>query len=131
MLYKQTMYAISLRHLSGIQKGIQSSHAITEYANEFEKTKEYKQWSREDKTEVLLQVNSSDDLKKIIETLTGLEHKFAVFHEPDIYNVVTSVSFLLDEVMQGSKPDPNPGIFMNRMKLYYITYISKLALATN
>lgn len=97
MGFKQKMYAISLRHFSPMQKGIQSNHAIIEYSNEYFNTPKYTQWSRIDKYDILLEINTSDDLMHLIKTLKEFNHPHMVFREPDVFDIITSVAFLLDE----------------------------------
>lgn len=95
--HQQRMYCIVLRHLSGIQKGIQSAHAIIEYSNFFFRSKEYKRWARKDKTLIVLEVNSSQELEGILRELRELNHPIKEFIEPDINNSITTIAFLLNE----------------------------------
>lgn len=91
------MYCLVLRHLSPIQKGIQSAHAIVEYANQYRNTPEYERWAFYDKTIVMLDVHSSTDLNGACETLFENGWPSACFSEEDLYNATTAVCFLADE----------------------------------
>ena len=91
------MYALVLRQLNAINKGIQAAHCCLEYANSFGNTKEYQSYIQNDKTLILLDGGTSVDLKEIINKLVENEIKFEVFSEPDLDGIVTSVCFLADE----------------------------------
>ena len=94
---KYRMYALVLRQLNAINKGIQAAHCCLEYANSFGSTKEYQSYIQNDKTLILLDGGTSVDLKEIINKLIENEIKFEVFSEPDLDDIVTSVCFLADE----------------------------------
>jgi hypothetical protein len=89
------MYSIVLRHLSGIQKGIQSSHSIVEFQLKYGQSDAYERWAKTDKTIVVLEAGTTAQLEKVMRRLKRFKIPFAVFHEPDIGNVITSVSFLI------------------------------------
>jgi len=101
------MYGFVPFHLSGIQKGIQFSHAINEYEIEYGNTPEYRLWSRIDKTMILLNGGISNDntiyspeefynLPDIFENLSSRAINVAFFREPDLSNIMTCVCFLAD-----------------------------------
>lgn len=95
---KYRMYVLVTRHLSPIQKGIQGAHAIVEYSRYHGDTKEYKAWSENDKTIVMLDMHSVDDLVgKACATLYEAEFPYAAFTEMDLGNITTAVAFLADE----------------------------------
>jgi hypothetical protein len=91
------MYCVAMRHLSGIQKGIQAAHAIVHYSNKFGKTSEYYQWSRKDESITLLEIHSNKEMEKAVRKLKrlGIEN-IAIFKEPDLCDVPT-IAFLVDE----------------------------------
>lgn len=97
MSKEHRMYCVVLRHLSGIQKGIQSAHAIVEYSNTHKEDKNYIQWATIDKTLILLEVNSTNELTKLYVDLIKITHKVCSFYEPDINNSITAIAFLLDD----------------------------------
>lgn len=99
------MYSITMRHLSGIQKGIQALHSTVEYSNLFGNTEAWKKWSTIDKTKIVLEGNmySEDGYQEpfniyyFIKLLETAGIPFAIFKEPDFSNAFTSVSFILDK----------------------------------
>lgn len=93
----QKMYSVAMRHLSGIQKGIQSGHSVVEFQLKHGESKQYKRWARKDKTMIVLEANTSSQLDKLMRKLRQFRIPYAPFREPDLDNIVTSVSFLIDE----------------------------------
>lgn len=117
MKYKQVMYVVAMRHLSGIQKGIQGgNHAAMELALKSWDTKEFQQWIRRDKTLMVLQCNTTDHLEKTFKKLKKLGVVVADFHEPDFGNTLTAIAFLLDERVfnAGKYPDVDGDILALR-----------------
>ena len=53
-VYEQRMYSLVLRQLNPIQKGVQTTHSVVEYANKYGFDKEYRQWAETDKTLIIL-----------------------------------------------------------------------------
>lgn len=97
------MYVLDERHLSPLDKGIQSAHAICEYYNivsqenkeDFEK---YKRWALEDKTIVILNGGTVKDLNSIISLMYEKNiNNIGIFHEIDLDNIVTAIAILVDE----------------------------------
>lgn len=111
MELKQRMYHFVLYSLSGIQKGIQAYHSAIEFQLKYGHTLEYKRWAEIDKTVILLDGGTSNSqnldfysggeykgsMQTIVESLIGIDVPFAVFHEPDLNNAMTSIAFLVDE----------------------------------
>lgn len=94
----QRMYCLTLYNLSPIQQGIQSAHAIVEYARAFGHRKEYLDWSGEDKTIIILNGGSSIKLKEHMDYLIDNQLvDLAFFKEPDLFNGITACCFLADE----------------------------------
>src|SRR4051812_24713914 len=91
------MYSIVLRHLSGIQKGIQHGHAKDMYEKDFSQFAEYKQWLNNDVTVVVLECHSCQQLRDAIGLLEYNGVYYSVFTEPDLDNIPTAVSFLAEE----------------------------------
>lgn len=95
---RQRMYSIVLYNLSPIQQGIQTTHAIVEYAQTYFLSPEYQRWANFDKTLIILNGGSSIKMKVHMEYLQMNEIvKFVAFKEPDLYDGVTAFSFLADE----------------------------------
>lgn len=102
------MYGLVAYQLSEIQKGIQFGHAVVEYANKFGQTEEYKKWSKQDKTFIILNGGTTNDTKvdngvphgtlnQHIDNIMLQGVNYAKFREPDLQNAVTAVVFLVDE----------------------------------
>lgn len=91
------MYAIAMRHLSGIQKGIQSWHAGQHYANKYGDSKEFKQWATQDETIIILEAGTDTMLTKAMAKLRKHGVKVAEFREPDFSNAITAIAFVIDE----------------------------------
>ena len=94
---KYKMYVLVERHLSAIDKGIQAGHAIAEYCNKYTDYEDFKQWVDKDKTIVLLNGGSVNDLEKIHRTLTDNDINVAVFWEEDLAYINTAICFIADE----------------------------------
>lgn len=94
---KLTMVSIVMRHLSGIQKGIQSGHADKRYIRENWTDEDLQQWIQTNETVWVLQVNTTDDLMQAYNELLEYGVKVALFNEPDLSSV-PSICFLVDEV---------------------------------
>lgn len=94
--YTYRMYCFVERHLSPLDKGIQSAHSIVEYAN-VNKIEEYTIWANRDKTIIILNGGTTIDLKKLDKELVlkGIPH--SIFLEEDLDNAMTCVSILVDE----------------------------------
>ena len=112
-LYHYRMYAMVLRQLTPMQKGIQSLHAVVEYGemmkqdNVSEITKKaYEAWANRDKTMIVLDAGTSADLVDVIFKLRELGVPHTVFHEPDLYGCITSVCFVADERVWDTKKYP-------------------------
>jgi hypothetical protein len=91
------MYCLVLRQLSPMQKGIQAAHSIVEYANKFPHDEEYKEWSKFDKTIIVLDAGTSFDIEEIIGQLDEHKVDYAVFKEEDLNSITTSIAFLVDD----------------------------------
>lgn len=91
------MYCLAEKHLSSIQKAIQSAHVVVEYGLTYGDTPEYKQWAEKDKTLVVLDGGNSIDLDSIKDQLRCIGWPFEVFYEPDMDNFMTAIAFIADE----------------------------------
>lgn len=98
-MYEQKMYSITLRHLNGLNKGIQAVHSVVEYHLKYGDKKEYQRWARKDKNKILMEAGSTEILEKAVKRLRKYGVRVAEFHEPDLGNIITSISFLLDETV--------------------------------
>ena len=95
--YDQRMYSLVLRQLNPIQKGVQTTHGVVEYANKYSSDDEYRQWAETDKTLIMLDGGTYQEMVRIYDTLKELGIKFADFQEPDLNYLTTSITFLADE----------------------------------
>lgn len=101
------MYCLTMYNLSGIQRGIQSLHAVIEYANKFANTEQYKKWALSDKTVIILNGGTSNDGLQINQVPGSMEQykaeliensiKCAWFNEPDLNLSTSGIAFLADE----------------------------------
>lgn len=104
---KYRMYSLVLRQLSPIQKGVQSAHSIVEYIKKFHKSSEYIQWVNVDKTIIILDGGTFKEMRECRETLENLGVPYAVFYEEDLGNLVTSISFLVEDKIWDHKSYPS------------------------
>ena len=96
-VYEQRMYSLVLRQLSPIQKGVQTTHSVVEYANNYGCDKEYRQWAETDKTLIILDGGTFQEMESICESLKEWDVKFSKFQEPDLNYLTTAITFLIDE----------------------------------
>ena len=96
-VYEQRMYSLVLRQLNPIQKGVQTTHGVVEYANKYASDEEYKQWAETDKTLIVLDGGTYQEMVRVYDSLKELGIKFADFQEPDLNYLTTSITFLVDE----------------------------------
>jgi 1-aminocyclopropane-1-carboxylate deaminase/D-cysteine desulfhydrase-like pyridoxal-dependent ACC family enzyme len=85
-----------MRHLSGLDKGIQSWHAGQHYANKYWNEKEFQQWAKHDETITILSAGSDELLLKAVKRLQKIGVKVVVFREPDFCNAPTA-AFVVDD----------------------------------
>lgn len=104
---EQRMCSIALRHLTGIQKGIQTAHAIAEYGYKYHDTLEYKRWVKRDKTLIVLEAHSTQQLEQAYTELKKAGIAVQKFVEPDINNSITAICFLMDETVWNTKKYPD------------------------
>ena len=95
--YEQRMYGMVLCQLNAIQKGVQTTHGVVEYANKYSSDEEYRQWVETDKALIVLDGGTYQEMVRIYDTLKELGMKFADFQEPDLNYLTTSITFLADE----------------------------------
>lgn len=95
MEYK--MYCLVERHLSPLQKGIQSAHAIIDYQLKYGNLPQYQNWSNYHKTMVVLDCGTAQDMQATLAGLAELQWPHEVFLEPDLNNLPTAICFLVNE----------------------------------
>ena len=78
--------------LTDIQVGVQSAHAIVEYANSFGTQMIYKDWAENHKTLIFLSANETE-IQATKNLFNRLGKRWKGFNEPDIGNIQTAVAF--------------------------------------
>lgn len=102
------MYSFVLRQLNPMQKGVQTTHAVVEYAEKQGKDNEgYHKWANEDKTLIVLDGGIYQDMMEIMGELFKLGIKFEPFYEPDLNNMCTAIAVLADERVWNLEKYPN------------------------
>lgn len=97
------MYSLTLYQLSGtIHAGIQPYHATIEAFVNFGKRysideKQFKDWAKNWKTVIILNGGTTTTLGNHYDTLIDNGIKCNKFHEPDLGNILTAISFIVDE----------------------------------
>lgn len=101
---KFRMYGFVPYNISEIQKGIQFGHAVVEYANLYSQNADYRKWSTEDKTFVILDGGTTNGNPNRLGTLNllfgeclDLFSNVMAFCEPDLGDQLTAFVFLVDE----------------------------------
>lgn len=98
---KYKLYTIVLKQLAPIHKGVQASHAVAEFMNDYGHKDDVKQWVDVDQTIVMLE-SDLDTIEWIYNEYISLEidgeHiKVSCFHESDLGGLMTAISILVDE----------------------------------
>lgn len=101
------MYSLVLRQLSPIQKGVQMGHAIAEYGNLCSKLAEYIQWVNVDKTIIMLDGGTYQEMKENRDFLTGMRVPNACFYEDDLGGLLTAITFIADDRIWDTKLYPS------------------------
>lgn len=91
------MYSIVMYNLSSMQKGVQTAHACMDYMSKFSDDKDVKQYVNEDKTLIILDGGTSQDIFDIQKLLKENSIKHSYFIEPDLNNAMSAVCFLADD----------------------------------
>lgn len=98
------MYGLTPYQLTGIQIGIQYGHAVVEYGDKYSQTEEYKLWSKNYKTFIILNggttntnVESLGTMNQHLQTLIDNKILCDTFYEPDLGDQLTAVVFIVDE----------------------------------
>lgn len=103
---KQRMYCLVLKQLSPMQKGIQSAHAIVEYGMTYSNKTYYIQWSKSDKTIIVLDGGTYSDMKECRKFLEDNKINYATFYEEDLNNLLTAIVFVADEKIWNTEKYP-------------------------
>lgn len=105
------LFAFNLMNMSDKAHGIQSGHASVKLVRKYTKRRNkhhrsVARWADHDPTIIVLSAGTSNDLTEILHHLEAKKNPFpwALFEEPDWYNVVTSVCVLIPERLYRKKP---------------------------
>ena len=101
------MYSFVLRQLNPMQKGVQTTHAVVEFANKYGDTESYKEWAKRDKTLIILDGGTYEEMNEIIDKLFSYGIGFNVFYEPDLNHMCTAITVLADERVWNLEKYPN------------------------
>lgn len=101
------MYCIVMYNMSTIQKGVQASHSIVEYALKYGNDSDFKEYGENDKTLIILNGGGSIEMSDIVKSLEENGIKFSYFTEEDFNGSITSVCFLADERVWNFKDYPD------------------------
>lgn len=124
-MLRQRMYHLVMYNISQIQQGIQCYHAGMEYALHFWSAEEFKQWINKDKTVIILNGGTSNQIGcSVYDVMTdkaqfgSMEKHYAElqshyidcvpFYEPDLNNALSAVAFLCDEMVWDKEKYPDP-----------------------
>lgn len=100
---EQRMYIFVLRKLSPIDKGIQGLHAAVEYGVKFSQDKEYRRWSQQDKTVIMLDCGDCKDMEYNMNRISSeFGWKIVTFEEPDLNNLLTAFAVLVPKSVWGA-----------------------------
>ena len=104
MKRKYRMYGLVNYQLSGIQQGIQFGHAVVEYGLSYGNSVECQDWSRNDKTFIILNGGTTNTnverlgtLNQYVQKLHDAGIRYETFIEPDLGDQLTAVVFLVDD----------------------------------
>lgn len=106
------MYGFTPYNISSIQSGIQFGHGVVEYSQnvsglgKFEDN--YNNWARRDKTFIILNGGTTNEIKdnkfygtmqQYRDLLSSENILISTFYEPDLNNALTSICFLVSELV--------------------------------
>lgn len=94
-------------NISSMQKGVQTSHAIIDYAMKYGSNYDFRSYAENDKTIIILDGGSYQDMIELKLNLDKLNLKYGYFEEPDLNNCLTSICFLADERVWNLKDYPD------------------------
>ena len=91
------MYYLILRHLSGINKAVQTSHTSIEYAVKYMVNNDFQKYATIDKTIVMLDGGTHQEMVELQKMLEDNGINNTYFTEPDVNDAMTAICFLVDE----------------------------------
>ncbi len=121
------MYGLVPYNISPIQQGIQFGHAVVEYGLKFGASFDYQEWARDWKTFIILNGGTTNtnfsmedglplgSMNRHLLTLHDeMNVRFATFHEPDLGNQLTAITFIVDERIFNKTKYPDPELFASQ-----------------
>ena len=121
------MYGFVNYQLTGIQMGIQFSHALTEYSLVNFHSNDYLDWAKYWKTVILLNGGTTNNNTERLGTLnqtynTLLENDVicSSFNEPDLGDQMTAICFIIDERVFNRKKYPDFGDWVMENHFTYL-----------
>jgi len=107
------MYGLVPYQLTGIQQAIQFGHSVVEMSL-FESNEDYVEWARYWKTFIILNGGTTNlnleypgTLNQHFQTLLEKGVQFSYFHEPDLGDQLTAITFIVDERVFNKKKYPD------------------------
>ena len=101
-------YVFVMYNLSGIQKGIQATHAVAELS--LTGSKAYEDWAKNHKTLILLNGGTSTSpeqaekfgweqgsMENILDTLKAIRIEHAPFYEPDLNFALSAIAMVVED----------------------------------
>ena len=129
------MYGFVPYNISEIQKGIQFGHALVEYGLENFNTTEYLDWAKYWKTFIILNGGTSNhstnryheteeeyvgSMENILETLKENNVTLGTFFEPDLNDMLSAITFIIDERVFNRKNYPDFGDWIMENHFSYL-----------
>jgi len=91
------LYGFVPYNVSAIQAGIQFGHSLVEYSLNYFNDEDYQNWAKNWKTVIILNGGTSETMKLHLESLKNAGIKHASFNEPDLNDMLTGITFLVNE----------------------------------
>lgn len=91
------LYSLVPYNISPIQAGIQALHSSIEYSQLYFSDEDYQNWASVWKTVIILNGGTSDAMKLHLESLKNASIKHSSFNEPDLNDMLTGITFLVNE----------------------------------
>lgn len=117
------LYGFVPYNISAIQAGIQYGHSAIEYSLNYFSDEDYQDWARNWKTFIILNGGTSETMKLHLESLKSAGIKHASFNEPDLNDMLTGITCLVNEKVFNRDKYPDflkylenraPGHFYNK-----------------
>lgn len=101
--YELRMFGYVPYNISAIQQGIQFGHSVVEYGLSNFNTEIYQKWANDYKTFIIMNGGPSGRMEDILKNLMEIGVTLSFFREPDLNNMLSAITFILDERIFSSK----------------------------